>query len=75
MGAALAVGAAPEVQVPNAVWHPAAQWSVLEPHHPYCEQQVPKEEPWQVKPEVEPQLPSVETFLVGVLDGGLELWG
>ena len=36
---------------------------MVEPHQPYGEQQLPKEEPWQVKPPVPAQVPSVETFL------------
>jgi hypothetical protein len=36
-------------------------------HHPYCEQQLPKAEPWQVKPPVPPQVPSVDT-VVGLED-------
>lgn len=39
------------------------QWPVVDPHQPYCEQQLPKVEPWQVKPPVPAQVPSVETFL------------
>ena len=34
------------------------------PHQPYSLQQVPKEEPAQVKPLLPEQVPSVETFLV-----------
>jgi len=41
------------------------------PHQPYCEQQFPYEEPWQVKPLVPAQVPSVETFFVAV-DAGAE---
>ncbi|KAF1834660.1 hypothetical protein BDW02DRAFT_327259 [Decorospora gaudefroyi] len=33
------------------------------PHQPYREQQLPKDEPWQVKPFDPPQLPSCETAL------------
>lgn len=39
------------------------QWSVVAPHHEYCEQQFPYDDPLQVKPEVPAQVPSVETFL------------
>jgi hypothetical protein len=52
------------VQVPNAELQLAPQWSLELPHHPYCEQQLPNEEPWQVKPFDPPQLPSVETALL-----------
>jgi hypothetical protein len=37
---------------------------VVVPHQPYCEQQVPKDEPVQVKLVVPPQVPSVDTFKV-----------
>tara|TARA_R110002003_G_scaffold44_11_gene3341 strand:- start:46414 stop:46779 length:366 start_codon:yes stop_codon:yes gene_type:complete len=37
-------------QVPKAELQVEPQWSVVEPHQPYCEQQLPKEEPVQVKP-------------------------
>lgn len=52
------------VHVPNAELQLAPQWSLELPHHPYCEQQSPYEEPLQVKPVVPPQLPSVETALL-----------
>ena len=52
------------VHVPNAELQLAPQWSLELPHHPYCEQQSPYEEPLQVKPFVPPQLPSVDTALL-----------
>lgn len=52
------------VHVPNAELQLAPQWSTELPHHPYCEQQFPNEEPLQVKPFVPPQLPSVDTALL-----------
>ena len=29
------------VQLPKAVLQPVPQWAVVEPHQPYCEQQLP----------------------------------
>jgi hypothetical protein len=49
------------------------QWSASEPHQPYWEQQFPKVEPEQVKPEFPPQEPSVEAFLVPVAAGAAEV--
>jgi len=53
-------GATP--QFPKAALQPVPQWAVDVPHHPYALQQLPNEEPTQVKPEVPPQVPSVEIF-------------
>src|SRR5690242_10564486 len=50
-------------QVPKPDWQPVPQWPVVAPHHEYCEQQFPYDDPLQVKPEVPAQVPSVETFL------------
>lgn len=38
------------------------------PHHPCCEQQLPNVDPWHVKPEVPPQVPSVETLTLAGAD-------
>jgi hypothetical protein len=62
------VAALPE-QVPKAELQDAPQWSCVLPHQPYWLQQVPKDEPEQVKPEVPPQDPSVETLPAGAADG------
>jgi hypothetical protein len=43
-------------QLPNAGWQPAPQCKSLLPHHPNCEQQLPRTTPAQVTPF--PQLPS-----------------
>lgn len=51
------------MQVPYLVWQPVPQCPVVEPHHPYCEQQLPNVEPLHVVPAVEPQVPSVDTFV------------
>ena len=52
------------MQVPDPLWQPEPQCPEVDPHHPYCEQQFPNEEPLQVKPFVPPQLPSVDTALL-----------
>ena len=39
---------------------------MVEPHQPFTLQQFPKVEPWQVLPEVPPQVASVETLRVEV---------
>lgn len=52
------------VQVPKELKQPVPQKSVVAPHQPYWEQQLPKVEPAQVKPVVPPQVPSVETLRV-----------
>jgi hypothetical protein len=57
------------VQVPKALLQPVPQWPVVLPHHPYCEQQLPKDELEQVKPWAPAQVPSVETFLVPAAEG------
>lgn len=74
VGVAALVVVAPdeEPQVPNADWQLVPQWSVVLPHQPYWEQQLPKVEPWQVNPLVPAQVPSVETFLVVVVPVGVE---
>lgn len=54
----------PPAHVPNAELQPVPQWAVEDPHHPYFEQQLPNEEPWQVKPFVPPQVASLETALL-----------
>ena len=66
------VGAALPEQVPKDALQ-LVQWSVVEPHQPYWEQQFPKVEPVQVKPDVPPQVPSLETFLVPVVVGEAEV--
>jgi hypothetical protein len=55
------------LQVPKPFWQPdaAAQWPVVDPHQPYCEQHVPNEDPEHVKPRAPAQVPSVEAFLAG----------
>jgi hypothetical protein len=53
-------------QVPKAELQPVEQWSVVLPHQPYWEQQLPKDEPAQVNPEVPPHEPSVETLPAAV---------
>lgn len=69
-------------QVPYDLLQPVPQCPVVEPHHPYCEQQLPNVEPWQVRPAVPAHVPSVETlevevgvaaFVVVVLVGAAEL--
>jgi hypothetical protein len=40
------------------------------PHHPYCEQQLPKVDPEQVKPVVPPHEPSVEALPVAFVADG-----
>lgn len=63
----------PPLQVPNDELQPVPQWSVEDPHQPYCEQQLPKGELAQVLPPEPPQDPSVETLLPGLGEGlGLE---
>ena len=62
------VAALPE-QVPKAELQDAPQWSCVLPHQPYWLQQFPNDEPEQVKPEVPPQDPSVETLPTGAADG------
>lgn len=54
------------VQVPKFFWHPVPQYAAVVPHQPAELQQLPKVEPWQVKPLVPPQVASVVTFLVAV---------
>lgn len=54
------------MQVPKLLLQPVPQWPLVVPHQPYCEQQVPKDEPAHVKPEVPAQVPSVETLTVEV---------
>jgi hypothetical protein len=66
------VAAALPEQVPKEALH-LVQWSAFEPHQPYWEQQFPKVEPEQVKPEAPPQVPSLETFLVPVAAGAAEV--
>jgi hypothetical protein len=56
-------------QVPKAVLQPVPQWSVVEPQYPYCEQQLPKEEPVQVWPAVPAHIPSVETLPPAGVEG------
>jgi hypothetical protein len=53
-------------QVPKESWHPASQWPVELPHHPYGEQQSPKEVPVQTYPFAPPQVPSGESLTVEV---------
>jgi hypothetical protein len=58
-------------QVPNTLWHPAPQWSVVDPQNPYWEQQEPSEKPMQDKPTAGPQVPSCEApagVAVGVME-------
>ena len=45
----------------------------MDPHQPFTEQQLPKVEPWQVKPLVPPHVASVLTFLVGTADVAAEV--
>lgn len=49
------------VQLPKAGLQPVWQCPAEDPHHPYCEQQLPNSLFKQVKPLVPPQDPSVET--------------
>ena len=49
-------------QFPNPDWHPVPQYSVVEPHHPFALQQLPKELPRHVYPELPPHVASGETF-------------
>jgi hypothetical protein len=56
-------------QVPKAALQPVEQKSVVEPHQPYWEQQLPNVEPLHVKPEAPPHEPSVETLPAGTTDG------
>jgi hypothetical protein len=53
---------APLPQVPNPVWHPAPQCSVVLPQNPLLEQQSPNPDPLQIFPLAVPQLPSVVTL-------------
>jgi hypothetical protein len=70
-------GAAEDVpvpeHVPNADWHPVPQYADVDPHQLFFEQQLPKLEPWQVKPLVPPHVASVETFFAG--EGAAEAEG
>jgi hypothetical protein len=50
-------------QVPKALLQPVPQWSVVLPHQPYAEQQLPKVLPEHVKPWAPEHVPSVD-FLV-----------
>jgi hypothetical protein len=62
--------AAPDPEhVPKEALQPVEQKSVVDPHQPYWEQQLPKVEPLHVKPEVPPHEPSVETLPAGATDG------
>jgi hypothetical protein len=60
-------------QIPNKALQPVLQWSTVEPHQPYCEQQFPNEDPLQMNLEVPPQVPSFETTPVGVETGPVEV--
>ena len=64
VAAALVADAPVPEHVPKAELQPVEQWSVVLPHQPYWEQQLPKVEPAQVRPVVPPQVPSVETLRV-----------
>lgn len=55
------------MQVPKPFWHPVPQWSVVFPHQPYWEQQLPKVDFWHVKPLAPAHVPSVETLRAGVV--------
>jgi len=73
VAACLVADAPVPVQVPKAELQPVEQWSVVLPHQPYWEQQLPKDEPAQVKPEVPPHEPSVETLPAAEATGALEV--
>jgi hypothetical protein len=73
VAAALVADAPVPEHVPNAELQPVEQWSVVLPHQPYWEQQLPKVEPAQVKPEAPPHEPSVETLPAAEATGALEL--
>jgi hypothetical protein len=49
------------VQLPKAELQPVPQCAVVEPHHPYWEQQLPNALPRHVYPAVPPQEASGET--------------
>lgn len=57
-----------EPQVPKAALQPVPQWSVVDPHQPACEQQLPNAEPLHPRPLAAPHVPSVDTP-VGVAEG------
>jgi hypothetical protein len=53
-------------QLPKPDWHPVLQYADVLPHQPLLEQQSPNPDPAHVDPPLLPQVPSGETFFVGV---------
>lgn len=60
-----------EPHTPKTFWQPVPQWSVVVPHQPAWEQQLPNSDPPHVKPVLPPQFPFVETA-VGVTLGAAD---
>jgi len=58
--------------LPNPAWQPVPQWPSVLPQYPYWEQHSPWAKPRQVKPDVPPQVLSVETA-VGVAADPLDV--